>query len=57
MGAYGGSEMPEEIPPEKFELYEQCIKSDQIPHHEVPKLLDRNPSFSKWYKARIIKAA
>lgn len=49
--------MPEEIPPEKFELYEQCIKSDQIPHHEVPKLLDRNPSFSKWYKARIIKAA
>lgn len=49
--------MAEEIPQEKFELYEQIIKSDQIPHQDVPKLLERNPTFAEWYKARMVSAA
>ena len=37
----------------QFEAYEIIILTGQVGHEEVPKLLDENPAFAEWYRARI----
>lgn len=36
-----------------FETYESLILSEQVPHEDVPALLDRNPDFAAWYRGRM----
>lgn len=36
----------------RYQLLEQIIRSDQIPHDQVQKLLDADPKFAAWRKAR-----
>lgn len=45
--------MSDEIPEDKFELYEVCIISGQVPAEDVPDLLKANPKFDAWYRNRI----
>lgn len=45
--------MNDEIPEDKFELYEACIISGQVPDEDVPELLAANPKFEAWYRKRI----
>lgn len=42
------------IPPEKYPAYEGFIKDGQIEPHEIPSLLERDPEFAKWLRARNI---
>lgn len=44
--------MADIIRPKDFLNYEACILSGQVPMENVPKLLDENPEFQKWYLAR-----
>ena len=32
-----------------FELWAAVIRSDQVPHDYVPRLLKANPEFARWY--------
>jgi hypothetical protein len=40
---------------DKFELYETCILTEQVPQHDVPKLLAENPEFDVWYRTRLLE--
>lgn len=40
------------ILPHQFETYWMLIVTGQIPDEEVPKLLDENPDFARWYQER-----
>lgn len=42
--------MRQEIESKDFETFRSIILSDQIPHEDVPRLLEDNPAFSEWYK-------
>ena len=33
-----------------FELWAAVIRSDQVPHDYVPRLLKANPEFARWYR-------
>lgn len=41
------------ITPDLFQTYLELIRSGQIPQEDVPKLLQENPEFAKWYRERI----
>ncbi len=41
------------IEPDKYELYLQVIRTGQMPDQDVPKVLEENPDFAKWYRERI----
>lgn len=45
--------MTKSIASDQFEAYEAMILSDQIPAHDMPKLLEANPEFAAWYRARV----
>lgn len=36
----------------EYETWEAMILSDQVPADEVAKLLEANPAFAVWYRAR-----
>lgn len=48
--------MADQITHDQFETWRDIIRSEQISHDEVPKLLARNPDFAKWYGDRLIPA-
>lgn len=31
-----------------FELLDQCIRSEQVPHEDIPKLVANVPGFAQW---------
>lgn len=42
-----------EIQPEQYEETEAKIESGNLTQGEIGDLLDRNPSFAKWYARRV----
>lgn len=35
--------------PDEYEIYAECIRSDQLSHAEVMQLFEENPEFKAWY--------
>lgn len=41
-----------QIAPSKFEETAECIRSEQVPTHEVIAIMRENPEFERWYRDR-----
>ena len=44
-----GNDTGMKIKPEQYELYAQCIRSDQISAADLVRLFKENPDFKRWY--------
>lgn len=40
------------ITPDQYETWEAMILSDQVPADQLAQLLEGNPGFADWYRAR-----
>jgi hypothetical protein len=38
-----------------FELWAAVIRSDQVPHEDVPSIFRSNPEFARWYQQRYLE--
>ncbi len=38
-----------------FQLFAECIRTEQVPQEDVSKFLARNPEFASWYIKEIEK--
>jgi hypothetical protein len=38
-----------------FELWAAVIRSDQVPHEDVPRIFHSNPEFARWYQQRYLE--
>ena len=34
----------------EFQLLAECIRTGQVPDEDVPKIMNENSEFAKWYK-------
>jgi hypothetical protein len=37
---------------QRFQLLADCIRSDQVPHEDVPRLMAEDPEFAEWYRQK-----